>query len=147
MHSTLRAFFLAVLLGLAAPSLQAQSQWVLQGVDQDQPLPVEQAFHMSLSTGRDGKVLLRVEMPPGYYLYRDKLQFSSVGFRIKNVSLPLARAKHDEFLGNVNIYTGAVIFVVTPDALTASGDLRVKFQGCAERLVCYPPTTRVFRIG
>jgi thiol:disulfide interchange protein DsbD len=143
----LRRFLLAVLFGLVALSpLQAQ-EWVVKSAGQDIPLPVDQAFRMSLFTALDGKVLLRVEMPPGYYLYRDKLQLSSAGFRIKNVSFPLAKAKHDEFLGNVRIYTGVVTLVVTPDALTPSGDLKVKFQGCAEQLVCYPPTTRVFRLG
>lgn len=143
----LRRLLLTVLFGLVALSpLQAQD-WVVKSASGDIPLPVDQAFRMSLFTGLDGKVLLRVEMPPGYYLYRDKLKLSSAGFRIKNVAFPLAKAKHDEFLGDVRIYTGVITLVVTPDALTPSGDLRVRFQGCAEQLVCYPPTTRVFRLG
>ena len=121
--------------------------WVVQNGGEKMPLPVEQAFPMSMMTGREGKLLLRVQMPAGYYLYSEKLSFTAEGFTIRRVSAPTAIRKVDEFLGAVNIYTGVVTFVLEPSSNNAKGAVRVKFQGCAERVVCYPPTVRRFVVG
>lgn len=145
---------LAVLLSglLYAPKAAAQAKlpkgWVVQNGQADRvPLPVDQAFSMSAMTGRNGNILIRVQMPVGYYLYRDKLKFSANGFTIKNVGMPKAKVKDDEFLGRVNIYAGTVFFEVSPAQAKAAGTLVLRFQGCAEALVCYPPTTKRFAVS
>lgn len=114
----------------------------------DEPLSAERAFPMSVMTGRDGNVLVTWEMPPGYYLYQDKIQFAARGgLTIKRVVVPTGLLKNDPFLGSVRIYRDLVTVIVSPTAKGQSGELLVKFQGCLEEKVCYPPMQRVFQVG
>jgi len=113
----------------------------------EEPLDADLAFRTSMMTARDGKLVVRFDMPPGYYLYRNKLSISAKGaMKIKSIAAPPGLSKQDEFLGAVNIYRDTVMVVVDRTNATTPGELVVKYQGCAENLICYPPMTRVFQV-
>jgi len=113
----------------------------------DEPLSSERAFPMSVMTGRDGQVMVMWQLPPGYYIYRDKITFSSRGgLTIKRVRVPDGQVKNDPLMGSVRIYRDMVTVVVEPATAGVGGELLVKFQGCAEDRLCYPPMTRVFKL-
>lgn len=113
----------------------------------DEPLSSERAFPMSVMTGRNGQVLVMWQLPPGYYIYRDKISFASRGgLTIKRVRVPDGQVKNDPLMGSVRIYRDMVTVVVEPAADGVAGELLVKFQGCAEDRLCYPPMTRVFKV-
>lgn len=114
----------------------------------DEPLSAEQAFPMSVMTGRNGEVLVRWEMPAGYLLYADKVSFAARGgLVIKHVRMPTPMIKNDPMLGAVKILRDEVTVVVEPMTPGMRGELLVQFQGCAENRICYPQIRRVFQIN
>src|SRR5690606_33977990 len=55
----------------------------------------------------------------------------------------------DEFFGEVETYRGAVAATLEGSAPAGADalSLEVKFQGCADAGVCYPPQTRTVRVA
>lgn len=79
---------------------------------------------------------------PGYYLYRDKIQFSvEPGTLAKAPVLPPGTAKHDEFFGDVQTYRGTIKVRLPLAAAVSSEGVAIiaESQGCADLGVCYPP--------
>lgn len=108
------------------------------------PLPVDEAFPITAALER-GKYVLRVDVMPGHYLYRDRFELSSGGRALANLALPKGKMKQDPNFGRVEIYDQPLQLVVASPAATA-GELKLVYQGCSEEAgVCYPPTTRTFR--
>lgn len=114
--------------------------------EEAQVLPPELAFRSSLMSGRNGEIMIRWEMPPGFYLYRNKMKIEGAnGMSIRRVTVPSGLRVDDPFLGQVEIYRDSVTVIVERDRAVA-GTLKVAFQGCEEDRICYPPMTRQFAI-
>ena len=118
------------------------------GVGSEEFLPADEAFRFSAEAGAD-RLSLFWEIADGYYLYHDKFSFSIIkggaGIRQDRVALPAGTVKHDENFGSVQINTGDLSVdlplhrdtkAVTPVVL------KVRYQGCKEDSVCYPPITK-----
>ena len=75
----------------------------------------------------------------GYYVYRHSIKAVDAQGRAVRLSLPAGTAKHDEFFGDTEIYTGDVVRLRFP--ATVTGALTLHWQGCAEAGICYPPQT------
>lgn len=112
----------------------------------DQPLEADEAFRPTMMTGRDGTILMRWGMPPGYYLYRNKIRFLPSGITLGQVRAPSGEIKDDPIMGRVEIYRNSVTMAVTRHNPTQAGSVTVTYQGCAEDSVCYPPIKRTYRI-
>lgn len=89
-----------------------------------------------------------------YYLYNNEfLSFTSgtLGVELGEPIIPRGEVKYDELLGEeVERYDGELtveipIRSVEPDIRAMQ--LRVRSQGCLEKVLCYPPTTQVVLIG
>ena len=87
-------------------------------------------------------MIVRFEVAPGYYLYRDRIRFSIEPQREApvEVRLPPGTILEDEFFGRVETYRGRVEMQVGLPAAHRTGSLRlaVDAQGCADIGVCYP---------
>lgn len=103
----------------------------------DDFLSPEAAFSPRLSRADDGHADIAFTMAPGYYLYRDKLHVT-VDAVEKALELPPGKEKEDDTFGRVTVYTGALNLRVPLDGGRA---LSVRYQGCAEAGLCYPPQT------
>lgn len=106
-----------------------------------EPLDPAQAFRFSASAHAQG-VLVHFDVAQGYYLYRDKLEFSvtpaTQKWQLPN--LPSAEMKNDEVFGRVGVYRGSLNVVLPMQPLVGQTvQVRVKAQGCADIGVCYPP--------
>lgn len=112
----------------------------------DQPLEADEAFRPTMMTGRDGTILMRWDMPPGYYLYRNKIRFMPSGITLGQVRAPSGEIKDDPIMGRVEIYRNSVTMAVTRQNPAQAGSVTVTYQGCAEDSVCYPPIKRTYRI-
>jgi len=116
-------------------------------------LPPEQAFHLSARALDANTIEARFDVADGYYLYRDKLQFTTEPVPAGKPDLPPGKRKHDAFFGDVETYRGEVVIRV-PLAQAAGGKtitLHANSQGCADVGVCYPPNpqqlTLAFPVG
>jgi len=128
------AFFGLVLSGASA----------LAAVDESELLPVEQAFVLSVEAPTREGLQLRFVIADGYYLYRHRLGVAVVGGEpaLPAFQVPDGEPKTDEFFGEVETYRQSLSISQPLPALPAaieSLDLEVRFQGCADVGVCYPP--------
>ncbi|MET0656477.1 MAG: protein-disulfide reductase DsbD [Pseudoxanthomonas sp.] len=109
-------------------------------------LPVDQAFVLSADASSRDRIEVQWKVADGYYLYRHRIdvQVEGPGFQAGKLQLPKGKAYRDEFFGDVETYhedlTGTLSG--TAAAGTDSVALLVKYQGCANAGICYPPQTR-----
>jgi thiol:disulfide interchange protein DsbD len=141
---------LICLLGLAIAGA-ASAQGLLGPVsNEDQFLPVDQAFVFTAMPDGGDRVLLDWQVAPGYYLYRHRLSAKTAtpGFTLGEIALPDGKKKTDEFFGDVEVYYDlltATLPVTRPEG-ASSFELEVSYQGCADAGLCYPPVTRTVAI-
>ncbi len=107
----------------------------------EQPLPPEQAFRFSARAIDANTIEAHWDIAKGYYLYRNKFQFSAEPATVKlgQAKFPAGKIHDDENFGKVETYRDEVSIVIP---LTHAGDhltLTVVSQGCADIGVCYPP--------
>lgn len=138
---TIRRLGLSLLLG--ALPLLAQAQWFSSSDQNDEFLPVLEAFQPT--AWHDGDTLfVGVEATDEYYLYRRQFAVESLNneVRLGEPELPEGTFTNDEFLGDVYIFRDRVVMEV-PLERDFSGplDIDFTFQGCADAGLCYPPET------
>jgi thiol:disulfide interchange protein DsbD len=127
-----------------AGSAAAESPALFGDADPDTPLPVEQAFVPNARFDRANELTVGFEIEPGYYLYRDKFEFSADGeIELGNARLPEGVAHSDDNFGDVEVFFDYVEITVPfararPEAFPVT--IRTVFQGCKEGSICYPPT-------
>lgn len=85
---------------------------------------------------------LRWTIAPGTYLYRDRIRAEAGAGAELPVSTPPAQTKDDPNFGPTEVYHDSVEAIVPGAALAGLREVRVTYQGCAERGICYPPVTK-----
>ena len=139
--------WIAVLLLLLVPPAYA-----VDGLGDDQELlDPDQAFAISTHMKGDAQLEVSWKIAPGYYLYRDRIRFSTdtPGITLGNAELPTGTIKDDEFFGKIATFRDSVTATL---AVTRSADapdtfeLKAMSQGCADIGVCYPPHTQTAQL-
>lgn len=106
-------------------------------------LPVNDAFQLQPVLWRDSKLDISLDIAPGCYLYRDKIQvevLEPTGLKLGRVALPPGEVHQDEHFGVVRVFRQQLAVQHRVDHPPQR--LRIRYQGCAEGLVCYPPQVR-----
>lgn len=138
---TLRRLGLALLLGVLP--LLAQAQWFSSSDQNDDFLPVLEAFQPT--AWHDGETLfIGVESAEGYYLYRHQFSVESLtnDVRLGITELPEGTFTNDEFMGDVYIFRDQMVMEVPIEGdFSGPLDIDFSFQGCADAGLCYPPET------
>ena len=151
------------LLALMALSIHSRAN-LLGGAD---PLAPEVAFVPESGAVTDRAVTVNFDIADGYYLYRDKTSFtvestqsasdfaailnptsSGEALMLGDAQFPEAQILDDEFFGEMAIYRNAVSIELPYQARTPvkSAKIAVKYQGCADIGLCYPPTTQIIDV-
>jgi thiol:disulfide interchange protein DsbD len=124
---------------------------VRAAVDPSELLPVDQVFVLSASAPTRDRIELHWKIAGGYYLYRHRIGVQSVGdgFAAKTLQLPHGDRHHDDFFGDVETFRSQLTAVQAGTAAdgASTATLRVKYQGCADAGVCYPPQTRTLTVA
>ena len=111
-------------------------------VNQTEFLSPEEAFKIDYTIVDQKHVKINWIIHPGYYLYMGIFEFESLDKTntILKVEMPAGKKKKDEFFGNVDVYYySAEADVYFKDNFENSIELKVKYQGCADAGLCYPP--------
>ncbi|WP_235009049.1 protein-disulfide reductase DsbD [Marinobacterium lutimaris] len=114
------------------------------GKDQPLPLPVEQAYQMRVEAVSPGHFDLVWQMPPDYYLYRDKVTVTpGEGVDLVDRRNAESVTKDDPLFGRVEVYydEARVSLLLGGVNGVTDGTLEVSYQGCWEGGICYPPVT------
>jgi len=106
-------------------------------------LPVEQAFIFSSERLESGETRLYWQIADGYYLYQKRLKFDGLSAGLLPV-LPAGEDHNDEYFGQQQVYRQGLELTIPA---SASGQVKVGWQGCADAGLCYPPQTQVVDLG
>ncbi|KRT60165.1 protein-disulfide reductase DsbD, partial [endosymbiont of Ridgeia piscesae] len=144
MHNNrITTFLIITLLGL----LLAPFAWA-----EDELLMPDQAFQISARSDDPDTLLVEWQIADGYYMYRDKLRFSSdaVGIELGEPEFSEAKIKQDEFFGEVAIYRGhasARIPIKRDPGAPETITLEARSQGCADLGICFPPHSQEIKLA
>jgi thiol:disulfide interchange protein DsbD len=124
-----------------------QSAFALDITEQDLLSP-DEAFRFSADVVDPGTLRVTWDIADGYYLYRDRIRFSTdnPGIELREAQLPAGEIRDDEFFGRLAIYRHqAVVTIPYTRASEAPASLKLSAlsQGCADIGVCFPPHTQV----
>jgi thiol:disulfide interchange protein DsbD len=123
-----------------------------QATDYEQDLlEPEQAFAFSATVEDDSTLQVSWKIADGYYMYRDRMRFSSEtpGVELGEPSLPAGKIKEDEFFGKIATFRNqatATIPVIRKAGAATTIQLKAVSQGCADIGVCYPPHTQLAQL-
>ena len=136
---------------IAALSLCAMGTGPALAVSEADLLPVDEAFALTASAPSRDRIELSWRIADGYYLYRHRItvQPNDGAFNSNPLQLPRGARHHDEFFGEVETYRQQLLAVQTGTAANGvdAVTLKVKYQGCADVGVCYPPQTRTLKVA
>ncbi|MFK8329974.1 protein-disulfide reductase DsbD [Pseudomonas sp. BJa5] len=106
-------------------------------------LPVDKAFVFSSERLPSGEMRLHWKITEGHYLYQKRLKFDGLPAE-QQPALPAALPHQDEFFGETLVYRGELQLIIPA---SATGQLRMGWQGCADAGLCYPPQTSLVELG
>jgi len=107
-------------------------------------LEPDQAFRFAARLKDASSIEINYQIARGYYLYRDKFQFTLAPASVKSGTpqLPPGRKYRDDSFGEVETYRGSLSIVLPfelADADVPAIRLTAISQGCADIGVCYVP--------
>ena len=106
-------------------------------------MPVEQAFQLEAKAISRSWIEFQFKVAPGYYLYREriKIQPQDAAFKFNPLHTPPGEFKDDPNFGRMEVYHNDFVAKLTGAAITGVStlDFDVRFQGCADIGICYPP--------
>ena len=126
--------------------------WLTLGVSQaeDSFLPPKEAYKYTVEATQ-GDIVVRIDIQPGYYLYRDRLGLESAtpGVTVGAPGFPVGEDHEDQYFGKQVIYRGPIALAAKHagfDGPPRPFDLTLKLQGCADAGLCYPPQRWTSRV-
>ena len=142
-----RAFTLVCMLFmLACFALQANAQ-IAGGFDdpfanEPQFLDVDQAFVFDFN--QQGSTLtLTFSIADGYYLYKKQFKYVTKQAEVGEATYPQGTMIQDEFFGESEVFYNTVTITLPIESANDNGVVKVRYQGCADAGLCYPPTVKV----
>ncbi len=155
MHKKLVKKLLLLLLPLLI-SLSAQAEGFLSSLkfgSSDEPLRVEEAYQFSAEVVGPEQLRLLWQIADETYLYHDKIQLRLIdaeGVSIGDYGLPEPIVKQDALridgtIGELPVYYDGIellVPLIRSDTAATTIELEVKYQGCADLGICYPPVTQ-----
>ncbi len=111
----------------------------------DEFLKVDQAFIFNFDQ-QNNQLHISFDISEGYYLYRHQFKFASENAILSTVELPRGIDHEDEFFGVQQIYTEQLTFTINIEQTGENAIVTVRFQGCADKGLCYPPTKKTIAL-
>ncbi len=119
---------------------------------EDKLLPPDQAFQLLITVTDANTLNASWQIAKGYYLYREKTELSASAnssTQLAKYVIPNGIPRTDEAFGEVEIFYDTLSFdvpLIRSDSRAHSIQLIAKYQGCADRGVCYPPIQKTFTL-
>lgn len=118
---------------------------------EDNILPPDEAFKLSLKTIDEKTLHADFKIAPGHYLYRERFKFELIPASAASITaeLPKGEPKNDPTFGTTQVFhqdVTAIIRLVTTDQIPANLKLQATYQGCSEKGLCYSPIKKVLDI-
>jgi thiol:disulfide interchange protein DsbD len=119
---------------------QAQIDTSPQTLFQDTPtfLTVDKAFEMDFEQS-GGQLIVKWNVAEGYYLYKKQFSIEADGALLGQPIYPEATEIEDEYFGLSDVYSQNIEVIYPIIKADQDAVIKVRFQGCAEAGLCYPP--------
>ena len=110
-------------------------------------LPPDEAFKLNI-TVVDAKTLqANFAVVPTYYLYHDRIKFSSKDASITETNLPKGEVKDDPNFGKMEVYHHDFIATIKLDKVSGKAiNINAGYQGCSEKGLCYAPINKIINV-
>ncbi|MFI3158255.1 MAG: protein-disulfide reductase DsbD [Methylococcaceae bacterium] len=124
------------------------SQSLKLNLFEDELLQPDQAFEFFASVKDEHTLHVNWRIAEGYYLYREKVQLELInadGVKPGIYDIPRGAPKQDEAFGQVETFHDELAFdlpLIRSSQSAQTISLQAKYQGCADRGVCYPPMSK-----
>jgi thiol:disulfide interchange protein DsbD len=139
---SLRTWTLVVMAAIIAyPQVcQAQIDTAPQTLFQDTPtfLTVDKAFEMDFEQS-GSQLIVKWNVAEGYYLYKKQFSIEADGALLGQPIYPEATEIEDEYFGLSDVYSQNIEVIYPIIKADQDAVIKVRFQGCAEAGLCYPP--------
>ena len=124
----------------------------LTGAEQPEFMDPDEAFIVSAKAVSENVIKVQWQVADGYYLYKDKFQFSlqSDDLTITDIKLPEGKLKNDPDFGSVWVNyhdVDAQLTIQRRVVVASTAELLVNYQGCKEDVLCYPPISKTLSIN
>ncbi len=107
----------------------------------------EEAFVLQLTVVDPSRLQAAFKVAKGYYLYQNKIKFSSATPTVKfsAIRFSTAEEKNDPYFGKMMVYHSPFniqlpLLRAAPEATQLK--LQAEYQGCADDGICYPPVKK-----
>lgn len=143
MNFSFRHFVLVLTFGLFGSVSMAQSDDPLADLFGEEPefLQVDEAFQFDFSQEGE-QLILTWQIADGYYLYKKQFKTVLKEAEIGMPKFPIAEQVEDEFYGLSDVFRGKLDIRYPIISSVQNGIVKIRYQGCADAGLCYPPTTK-----
>jgi thiol:disulfide interchange protein DsbD len=121
---------------VSSPSLLSNDDEFLKG---------DEAFSFNFHQ-QGNKLNVTFDIAEGYYLYRHQFKFKPSNMTLAAINLPEGEDHEDEFFGIQKVFTDSLAFTIDIESTQESPSITIRYQGCAEKGLCYPPTKKTVEL-
>lgn len=143
-------FLISCLMMIAPPLATAQLDLTDNGFGEQQPkFLTEQAAYQLTGSVDNGTLTLVWQQAPTYYLYKDKYKLRINDIDVTdNAQFDAGKTIFDPFFEEQKtVYYDTNAIVVTIGERKGKALLELDYQGCTDKGLCYPPSTRYLDIN
>jgi thiol:disulfide interchange protein DsbD len=134
---------------------QTATTSVLSMDSSEKPLPADQVFVPDAHID-DGALFFRIQLLPGYYLYKDKISVRSLSSDVALGDYALleewsqSETVFDEWFGEQAVYFDEAHGSARVEEHAANArtfDIELSYQGCKQDGICYVPQTKILSVA
>ena len=114
---------------------------------EDTFLSPDVAFKLEINAQNAQHLTAHFKVEPGYYLYKNRIQFKDASGKILAARLPTAEIKEDKNFGRQEVYHHDFSANIAVDNVTSDLKISARYQGCSEKGLCYAPQNKTFNIA
>ncbi len=142
-----RRIFLILLLCIAP---LAHADFFSFGNKKPSFLPADKAFALEIHAIDQHRLIASFTVTPSYYLYRNKITFSTSDGKTKiaSVTLPKGEIKNDPNFGTLEVFHQSFQAEIALENADVAKPLvlNASYQGCSDNGLCYPPIEKTLNI-
>ncbi|MCO4800206.1 MAG: protein-disulfide reductase DsbD [Colwelliaceae bacterium] len=113
--------------------------------NEDEFLKPDQAFVFNFDQDNN-RLSVTFDIAEGYYLYKKQFKFTNENSEFSDINLPVGIDHEDEFFGKQQIYVDELSFDILLTSVANDGKLHIRYQGCAEKGLCFPPIIKTIEL-
>lgn len=97
----------------------------------------------------DNRIEVTIDVAEDVYLYRHALDFYGEDITLEGVenAIPAGEKKQDPYFGEVETYRNQLQVLVPFSEVGQQPRITVKYQGCVDSGICYPPQKKTFDLS